>query len=251
MSGSEQDDVVTGGPIPAGGASIKEEAHLEGLADRFEEAMAARRSNDTDRAIDLLRGILRDEPRLAEPHLELAGLLLALEQPEEALEHAREAVRLVGTGGVWTEAVPAQVIESLAWDTLGECLKQTADLDSVVFGPEDRWRALMEEAKFAFARAAEIDPDNEHASWGAFGLGVELPRTADGAPRWVRTDAASAEGEAGDEDVDFEAGDEGEDLAALLAGVMPDADLTALLRQKSAPPEPEPIVELDDEDEEG
>lgn len=248
MSGTEHDDVVTGGPLAVGPAAIKEEVHLEGLADRFEEAMAARRANDADRAIDLLRGILRDEPRLAEPHLELAGLLLGLEQPEEALEHAREAVRLVSAGGVWTEAVPAKVIESLAWDTLGECLKQTADQDSVVFGPEDRWRALMEEAKFAFARAAELDPDNEHASWGAFGFGVELPRAEDGGARWVRRAPEQDDPEGDDEDVDFEDGDDDEDLAAALAGVLPDADLVELIRRQNAPPEPEPVDEEPDDD---
>ncbi|MBL8615867.1 MAG: hypothetical protein JNM72_09695 [Deltaproteobacteria bacterium] len=248
MSGSDQDDVLTGGPLPLSPAGLKEETHLEGLADRFDEAMAARRAADADRAIDLLRGILRDEPRLAEPHLELAGILLDLEQPEEALEHAREAVRLLSHGAIWTEAVPAKVLGSLAWDTLGECLKQTADQDSVVFGPEERWRALMEEARFAFARATELDPDNEHASWGAFGMGVSAP-AAEGGARWVRRapEQDQPEGEE-DEDLDLEEGDEDEDLAALLAGVLPDADLVELIRRQSAPPEPELVTEDDDQD---
>ena len=159
MSGIDQDDVLTGGPLPISPAGLKEETHLEGLADRFDEAMAARRAADTDRAIDLLRGILRDEPRLAEPHLELAGILLDLEQPEEALEHAREAVRLLSQGAIWTEAVPAKVLQGLAWDTLGECLKQTADQDSVVFGPEERWYRINVSEETGVHQFLVQDPD--------------------------------------------------------------------------------------------
>ena len=231
MTDQPEDDVVLGNGTVIGPTSLKEETHLAGLADRFDEAMAARRSADVDRAKELLRGILKDEPRLAEPHLELAGLLLDLEQPEEALEHAREAVRLLNSGAVWTEAIPANVLAGLAWDTLGECLKQVADQDSVVFGPEERWRALMEESRFAFAQAVELDPTNEHADWGAFGMGATAEKAPAPGASWTRRATTADDEDEPDEDADFEAGDEDADLAALLAGVLPDQDLVELVRR--------------------
>lgn len=238
MSDQSEDDVVLGKGQLFGSSSLKEETHLAGLADRFDEAMAARRVADVDRAKELLRGILKDEPRLAEPHVELAGLLLDLEQPEEALEHAREAVRLLASGAVWTEAIPANVLLGLAWDTLGECLKQVADQDSVVFGPEDRWRALMEESRFAFARAVEHDPSNEHADWGAFGMGAAPAGPAEPGARWTRRATGSDQEDEEEEDLDLDAldedGPEDADLAALLAGVLPEQDLVELVRRHQA-----------------
>jgi tetratricopeptide (TPR) repeat protein len=152
---------------------MADEAHLESLAVRFMSALERRRNGDIDRALKDLRAILKVEPRLAEPHMELASLLLSTEQPEPAVEHAREALRLLQTGGQWTDEVPEQVINSLAWNLLGESLKQMADQDSVVFGSPERWNRLMTEAKAAFNRAAELDPNNQHASWSAFGFGPE------------------------------------------------------------------------------
>ena len=154
-------------------AAMADEAHLATLAVKFMTAMERRRSGDIDRAQRDLRAILKVEPRLAEPHMELASLLLATEQPEAAVDHAREAVRLLQTGGQWTDELPEHVVQSLAWNLLGESLKRVADQDSVVFGSPERWNRLMVEAKAAFSRAAELDPDNEHASWSAFGFGPE------------------------------------------------------------------------------
>ncbi|MFM2244980.1 MAG: hypothetical protein RL071_1054, partial [Pseudomonadota bacterium] len=80
------------------------------------------------------------------------------------------------------------------------------------------------------------------------GLGVTAP-AAEGGARWVRRapEQDQPEGEV-DEDLDLEAGDDDEDLAALLAGVLPDADLVELIRRQSAPPEPELVIEDDDQD---
>ena len=47
---------------------------VQALEKRFEEALEARRRGDVDDAAELLRGILKVEPRLAEPRLELAHL---------------------------------------------------------------------------------------------------------------------------------------------------------------------------------
>jgi len=157
-----------------------DEAHLAPLANRFMVALERRRAGQVDKAADELRAILRVEPRLAEPHMELASIHLALAQPDRAVEHAREAVRLLETGSRWNEDLPENVVASLALNLLGESLRQVADQDSVVFGDPERWKELMAEARLSFKKAAELDPDNEHASWSAFGFGPE-PK-ADAAP---------------------------------------------------------------------
>jgi tetratricopeptide (TPR) repeat protein len=161
---------VTDGP--RGDAALEDpEEHLEGLEELFLSAMDARRKADFDQATKLLHKVLRREPRLAEPRLELAGLLMEAGQLDEAVEQAREATRILDAGGQWNLDVPAHAMRSLAWDTLGEAIRRTADQDSVVFGDPEVWKGLMDEAKAAFRTAAQLDPDNAHASYAAFGFG--------------------------------------------------------------------------------
>jgi len=151
----------------------RDEEHLAPLSNRFLKAMERRRNGQIDRAADDLRAILKVEPRLGEPHMELASIHLSLEQPERAVEHAREAVRLLESGARWNEDLPENVMLSLARNLLGESLRQVADQDAVVFGDPERWKALMAEARREFQTAANLDPTNENASWSAFGFGPE------------------------------------------------------------------------------
>jgi len=148
------------------------ESHLEGLGERFHAALDARRNHDVDGAAEILRGILKVEPRLGEPHLELASILLASGQLDDAEEHAREAARILEAGGQWIDDLPDNVVLSLAWSTLAEVLRQQADADEVVFGDPEVWRALMEESKTAFATAARLDPSNDNAQGWSFGLSL-------------------------------------------------------------------------------
>jgi thioredoxin-like negative regulator of GroEL len=136
---------------------------VRALEKRFEEALEARRTGDVDGAAELLRGILKLEPRLAEPRLELAHLLIETGQVEEAEDHAREAISVLESGGRWTEDLDDSQILSLAWGTLGEALRRRADDDAVVFGPAATYEALVKESQSAFARAIALDPENEHA----------------------------------------------------------------------------------------
>lgn len=148
-----------------------DETHLEGLDQRLLDALQARRKGDVDAASDLLRSILTVEPRLAEPRLELASMLLEAEQLEEAEAEAREAARLLDLGGQWSEDVDPVILRSLAWNLLAECLRRRADQDDVVFGDPDHWAALMNESRDAFEKAAKLDPTNEHAGHWALGMG--------------------------------------------------------------------------------
>ena len=149
----------------------EDESHLAGLDQRLLDALEARRKGDVDAASELLRSILTVEPRLAEPRLELASILLEAQQLEEAEAEAREAARLLDLGGQWTEDVEPGVLRSMAWNLLAEALTRQADLDEVVFGDPERWTALMTEAREAFAKAAQLDPTNEHARHWSLGMG--------------------------------------------------------------------------------
>jgi tetratricopeptide (TPR) repeat protein len=141
----------------------EEEALVRALEQRFENALDARRRGDVDGAAELLRGILKLEPRLAEPRLELAHILIETGQLDEAEEHAREAISTLESGGRWTEDLDDSQVLSLAFGTLGEALRRRADSDDVVFGPAAVYEALVNESQQAFARAIELDPENEHA----------------------------------------------------------------------------------------
>jgi len=179
---------------------------LDDLGARFLQALDARRRGDVDGAAELLRGVLKVEPRLPEPHMELAHILLETGQLDEAEEHAREAIRHLEAGGQWTDDLPESVVLGMAWDILGEVLRRIADSDEVVFGDPARFESLMKEARAAFDRAAQIDPTNDHA--GGWSRDFELPPIARRALREVAGDAgeeAAGDDAAGDDAV----GDDG------------------------------------------
>lgn len=144
--------------------------HIAPLAPRFLDALRAVEAHDVDGAGEILRGILRVEPRLAEPRMELARLLLETGQLDEAEEHAREALRILEAGGQWNDDLPEGALLSLCVDLLGEILRQRADADEVVFGDPEVWKALMNESIALFRRAHQLDPENEHAASMILGL---------------------------------------------------------------------------------
>jgi len=144
-----------------------EEGRLQALGQRFFLALEALRALRTDDAAELLRGVLREEPRLPEPHMELSRILLEAGQLDEALEHAEEAVRLLDAGGQWIDDLAENEVQSLAWNLKAEVLRLQADSDEVVFGDPAVWADLMKQSKEAFAKAADLDPNNRHADhWG-------------------------------------------------------------------------------------
>lgn len=145
--------------------SADTDTHLEGLNQRFIDALALREKHDVDGAAEALRGILRIEPRLAEPRLELARILLDIGQFDVAEEETREAIRILEGGGQWTDDLPEPVLQSLAWDLLGECIRSQTDSDEMVFGDPAVWAARLADARDAYRRAAELDPENPHAAW--------------------------------------------------------------------------------------
>jgi tetratricopeptide (TPR) repeat protein len=143
------------------------ETHLDGMGERLYLALRLREKQEVDKAAEVLRGILKVEPRLAEPRMELARILLDTGQLDEARTQAEEAVRILETGGQWIDDLPENVVLSLGFDLLGEIIRRQADVDEVVFGDPETWRALVQASDAAFGRAAELDPENEHARYWA------------------------------------------------------------------------------------
>ena len=151
--------------------SETEEDALQALGVRFLAALAAKDRGQIDAAEDELRAILRIEPRLAEPRLELARILLDTDRLPEADDHAREALEVLEGGGQWVEDVPGPVLLAMAHALLAEVVRRKADEDDVIFGDPAAFRAMIDEAKRHFARAAELDPSEEYASYYAVFLG--------------------------------------------------------------------------------
>jgi tetratricopeptide (TPR) repeat protein len=148
-----------------------DDRHLEGLGPRFLAALDARANGRVDFALDELREILKIEPRLAEPRMEVARILLEFGQLEPAEGEVREALRILEAGGSWTEDVPEHVVLAMAWALLGEILKERASSDEVVFGEAEAFRALLAQSRAAFARAAELDPSDTVSGLNAAELG--------------------------------------------------------------------------------
>ncbi len=149
-----------------------EHRQLQELGQRFMAALRTKDAGDLDRAEDELRAILRVEPRLAEPHMELARILLDTDRLSEAEAHAREALAHLDAGGPWTEDLPENTVRAIAWALLAEVLRRIADEDDVIFGDPARFKALIDESRAAFDKASELDPSDEFASYHAFFMGI-------------------------------------------------------------------------------
>ncbi|TNE89099.1 MAG: hypothetical protein EP330_11715 [Deltaproteobacteria bacterium] len=150
----------------------REQQLLIELEPRFMKAIEAKDAGKLDLAEDELRGILRVEPRLAEPRMELARILLDTDRIEEAEEHAREALSQLEAGGQWTDELPENVVLGLSHALLAEVLRRRIEDDDVVFGSAERYQALLDESRKHFEEAARLDPSDEYASYHAFFLGV-------------------------------------------------------------------------------
>jgi tetratricopeptide (TPR) repeat protein len=157
---------------PDDDVSARELAALHRLEGRFLTALAARDAGRLDAAEDDLREILKVEPRLPEPHMELARILLDTDRLTEAEPHAREAIRWLDQGGVWTDEIPEDVVKGLAHGLLAEILRRRADEDDVLFGDPAAFHALVAESREHYRKAASYDPSDEYASYHAFFLGV-------------------------------------------------------------------------------
>ena len=149
----------------------EEREQLDQLAPRFLQALELRRRERHDDAEDVLRDLLKTEPRLPEPRMELARILLDSDRLGEAEAEAREALTHLEAGGPWPDDLPDNVVRALAHGLLAEILRRRADEDQVIFGDPALFAALLKESKQHFAAAADLDPSDEYSSYHAFFLG--------------------------------------------------------------------------------
>lgn len=153
-------------------ADEREQQQLEELGQRFLAALKLKDSAKIDSAEDELRAILRTEPRLAEPRMELARILLDTDRLDEALEQGKEALEVLDKYGTWTEDIEENVVKAIAHATVAEILRRKADEDDVIFGEPEVFHAMVAEAKAHFEKAHALDPNEEMSSYYAFFLGM-------------------------------------------------------------------------------
>jgi tetratricopeptide (TPR) repeat protein len=163
-------------------ADEQEQQLLEELGQRFLTALQLKDGAKLDLAEDELRAILRTEPRLAEPRMELARILLDTDRLDEALEQAREALEVLEKNGPWTQDLEENVVQAIAHATLAEILRRKADEDDIIFGDPEIFRSMVAEAKAHFEKAAALDPNEDMSSYYAFFLGIPGAELDLGAP---------------------------------------------------------------------
>lgn len=139
--------------------------HLESF---FLKAMEFRQLGQVEQAEKTLLALLREEPRLAEPHLELAHIYLNAEKFSDAIPHIMSAIEYLENGGQWLDIAEDEIL-SMAYTIKGEIYRNMADQDSVIFGDPEKWKELITISKEAFQKATENDPNktDKHAEkWG-------------------------------------------------------------------------------------
>jgi len=141
----------------------------EELQELWLAAVEARQEGDDDKARKHFKEIVRKEPRLAEPHLELGHMAIADGDLAEAEAHVRLAVEQLERGNQWVDDLPADQLLSFAHNLLGEVLFARADLLSTS-DDRDTFDDLWNQAADAFARAEQLDPENPDAKRNAFSV---------------------------------------------------------------------------------
>jgi hypothetical protein len=160
---------VTGGPLEGQDDSVGREALdadralLEALEPKMRKALALRQAGDEAAAVKLLRAILADEPRLAEPRLELAHLAVVAEAWEEAREQAAMAVEILRAGGQWILDLPPETLLSFALNLLGETVVRPLEEGDLFLVDREAFTTAWNGAAALFEEATKLDPDNEEA----------------------------------------------------------------------------------------
>jgi thioredoxin-like negative regulator of GroEL len=133
-----------------------EEVHLVALEQRLRKAIQLRASEDESGAREELERILKTEPRLAEPRLELAHIHLLNGRFEEAHEHARLAVSTLRAGGQWTRDVAPPVLMAFALNLLGETLAWRLESGDLFLTDRPTFLRLWNEASGCLDRKSVV-----------------------------------------------------------------------------------------------
>jgi len=139
------------------------EGHLEALKPLMQQAMALREEGKDEEASKMLREILRAEPRLAEPRLELSHIAAAASDWPEAENQARMAVDALRSGGQWTlDLEPGQIL-SFALNLLGEVVVRDLEEGDLLMVDRPLFVTRWNEASNCFREALEQDNANRDA----------------------------------------------------------------------------------------
>ena len=145
--------------------------HLKPLETEFLQAITLKEAGKIDEAEQVLRSILKTEPRLPEPRMELARILLDTERLSDAEEHAVTALADLQKSGPWTKMLEDDVVLALCHALLAETLRRRADEDDVIFGDPEGFQDLVKRSQSHFATAARLDPSDETSSYYALFFG--------------------------------------------------------------------------------
>ncbi len=140
-------------------AAAESEA-IEPMQALFMAAMEHRQQGHTKKSEICLLEIVKKEPRLPEPHLELAHIYFSIEQLDDARSHIEQAVEYLENGGQWLD-VPEKELLSMAYLIQGSIYRSLADQDEVVFGEQPVYIEYINRAKNAFNKANLLDPSNQ------------------------------------------------------------------------------------------
>lgn len=144
---------------------LEREALVE-LVPVFEKALGLRQEGNEKKAEQLLRVILKVEPRLAEPRMEIAHIATSRGDREEAEEQLRFAIDVLRSHGQWTLDLEPDALMSYALNFLGEVVISAfddADSDEI----DDAFIEIWNEAAGLFAEATKLDPKNQDAAANA------------------------------------------------------------------------------------
>jgi tetratricopeptide (TPR) repeat protein len=141
---------------------MSEKEDLSELENMFMNAMKLRQNGEVDSSEKLLHTIIVKEPRLPEPHIELAHIYTIAEKYDEAITHINDAITYLENGGQWLEFEDINLI-AMAYLIKGEIYKSLADQDHIVFGDPNIFEEYIKLSKDAYKKSYELDPSNEDA----------------------------------------------------------------------------------------
>jgi tetratricopeptide (TPR) repeat protein len=141
--------------------SDSEERDIRPIAETlFLQALECMRLGENELAERLFKEVAQLEPRVPEPHLELAVLAHQRDDLEEAIERARLGLELLRRGGQWTKDLTPDQLLAHAENLLGELLVEAAQQGDTPFD-KPAFAALWNEAVALFQQAAAHDPERE------------------------------------------------------------------------------------------
>ena len=139
-----------------------EEPDLSEVEWIFNDAVKLMRDGDTAGAKDQFKQVLRADPRLPEPYLELAIISREEQDLDLAIDETRMGLELLEKGGQWVDTLPNHVVLAHARNLLAELLVEAAQQGDIPIQP-DVFEPMWNEAVALFESAQETDPDNETA----------------------------------------------------------------------------------------